>query len=140
MTSKHCSQPPPLQKIVASATMTLDRKHRENVKKKNEDKKLVDELADILNLKRAIVIDYTPQTNIASTVEESMIQCSNDAKDSYLYYLLLMHPGKTIVFGNSISSIRHIRDLMEILGIQVYQLHGEMQQGQRLKSLDKYVF
>lgn len=61
-------------------------------------------------------------------------RCREEDKDAYLYYILAVHGhGQTIVFCTSISALRHISSILLILGVNVYTLHGDMQQRARLK-------
>ena len=55
-----------------------------------------------------------------------------------MYYLLIQTPNlKTIVFVNSISAIRRLVPIFTFLKLNVFGLHAEMQQQQRLKSLER---
>ena len=56
-----------------------------------------------------------------------------------LYYVLCRYTAKTIVFVNSIDAIRRLVPILSYLGVQVFGLHAEMQQRQRLKNLDRLV-
>jgi ATP-dependent RNA helicase DDX24/MAK5 len=53
-------------------------------------------------------------------------------------YLLRSMTGRTIVFANSINSIRRLTSTLALLGLPVYPLHAEMQQRQRLKNLERF--
>jgi ATP-dependent RNA helicase DDX24/MAK5 len=55
-----------------------------------------------------------------------------------LYYFLLRYPGKSLVFLSSIDGIRRLMPLVELLGINAYPLHSQLEQRQRLKNLDRY--
>jgi ATP-dependent RNA helicase DDX24/MAK5 len=61
-------------------------------------------------------------------------------QELYLYYFLLRYPGRSLVFVSSIDSIRRVLPLLETLQIQAYPLHSQLQQKQRLKNLDRFVF
>lgn len=61
-------------------------------------------------------------------------------QEIYLYYFLLRYPGRSLVFVSSIDSIRRVLPLLEALQIQAYPLHSQLQQKQRLKNLDRFVF
>lgn len=83
--------------------------------------------------------DSTDSTSlIPNKLQEEKILCTTTNKDYYLYYYLLTHPGKTIIFVNSISCIRRLYSILSILSYPVYQLHASMKQKQRLKFLDRY--
>jgi ATP-dependent RNA helicase DDX24/MAK5 len=57
-----------------------------------------------------------------------------------LYYFLCRYPGRTLVFVNSIDCIRRVLPLFKLLGINIYGLHAQMQQRQRLKNVDRQVW
>lgn len=59
-------------------------------------------------------------------------------KDYYLYYLLELHKGRTLIFVNAISSIRRLIPLLNLLGISAHKLHAGMEQKQRLKNLERF--
>jgi len=80
----------------------------------------------------------TSDTLTAKGIFESRIDCLVKDKDMYLYYILIRYPGKTLVFVNSIDSIRRIVPLLELLGLNVWGIHADMQQRQRLKNLDRF--
>ncbi len=58
-------------------------------------------------------------------------------QDLHLYHFLLLHPGRTIVFVNSIDCLQRLRALLELLEMKPLPLHAQMQQRQRLKNLDR---
>eukprot|EP00039_Didymoeca_costata_P010368 m.139618 g.139618 ORF g.139618 m.139618 type:complete len:242 (+) comp14802_c0_seq1:1228-1953(+) len=59
-------------------------------------------------------------------------------RDMYTYYFLTKHPGRTLVFVNSIDCIRRLLSLLQLLGIPAHALHANMQQRQRLKNLTRF--
>lgn len=61
------------------------------------------------------------------------------SQDLYLYYFLLVYPGRTLVFVNSIDCLQRVRSLLELLQFQPLPLHARMQQRQRLKNLERSV-
>lgn len=71
-------------------------------------------------------------------VEEACLQCSDAARDEFLYYILAQHPGRTLVFVNAISAVRRVAALLKLLGLPAQALHASMQQRQRLKALDRF--
>lgn len=112
------------------------------------------------------VIDLTTKTVMVSTLEEAVIQCLTEEKvpppitrllprpdpfmfamlliihflqDYYLYYFTQQHKGRTLVFCNSISCIRRLIPILNLLKVPAYGLHASMQQRQRLKNLDRWV-
>ena len=69
---------------------------------------------------------------------EACLQCSDAARDEVLYYILVQHPGRTLVFVNAISSVRRLAALLKLLRLPAQALHASMQQRQRLKALDRF--
>jgi ATP-dependent RNA helicase DDX24/MAK5 len=55
-----------------------------------------------------------------------------------VYYLATRYSGKTIVFVNSIDAIRRITPMLTLVGVNVYPLHADLQQKQRLKNLERF--
>jgi len=53
-----------------------------------------------------------------------------------MYYFITRYPGRTLVFVNSIDTIRRLIPIMRLLNIEVFGLHAQMQR-QRLKNLDR---
>lgn len=74
----------------------------------------------------------------ASGLTEAKIACTFDEKDFYLYYLLSVHLGRTLIFCNSISCVRRLASLLTALHMKPLPLHANMQQRQRLKNLDRF--
>ena len=91
---------------------------------------------------RVKMVDLTSKERkggaIAETIAESALECTEDDRDSLLYYLLSAHPGMTIVFVNAISCLRRVTALLKILQVPVEGLHAGMQQRARLKALDRF--
>ena len=52
------------------------------------------------------IIDLTSKVGTAQTLTESRIHADLAEKDFYLYYFKQMHPGRTLVFCNSIDCVR----------------------------------
>ena len=59
-------------------------------------------------------------------------------KDYYLYYFLRHHPGRTLVFCNSINNVRRLTSVFTLLEMNPFPLHAQMHQKQRLKHLEKF--
>ena len=59
-------------------------------------------------------------------------------QDQKLYYFLLQHPQRTLVFVNAISTLNKLTTLLQTLQLPVVALHANMQQRQRLKNLDRF--
>ncbi|KAK1390704.1 DEAD-box ATP-dependent RNA helicase 13 [Heracleum sosnowskyi] len=134
------------QTLVFSATIALSADFRKKLKRGSVKSKLSDDLNSIENLSQragmrptAAIFDLTNTSIMAERLEESFIECREEDKDAYLYYILAVHgQGQTIVFCTSISALRHISSILLILGINVYTLHGDMQQRARLKAIDRF--
>ncbi|CAG8666418.1 9671_t:CDS:10, partial [Ambispora leptoticha] len=138
------------QTFVFSAT--LDKNLKEDLKKKKYFKNTLKKL-DVSNTRATmkelmerlkftdpdpIFIDLTPEYVVASTLQESKIDCLTTEKDVYIYYFITRYPGRTLIFVNSINTIRGLVPIMRLLGIEVLGLHAQMQQRQRLKNLDRF--
>lgn len=141
-----------LQKFLTSATMTLPSRwshERANIVDPNDDWEK-DAEKDNLSLKKLMesmhfnessteLIDLTPQSAVADTLIDTQITCKSTQKRDYLYYLLYFYKGRSIVFCNSVYSVQEIFQLMKLLKIKIYQLHGGMTESQRLNSLEKFL-
>ncbi|KAG6451629.1 hypothetical protein O3G_MSEX007266 [Manduca sexta] len=102
-------------------------------------KQKIDRLVKMIGMTDPKVVDITA-TNLgtAETLTESRIACSLEDKDPYLYYILRRHPGRTIVFCNSIGSVKRLAQLLTSLKCKPLPLHANMQQRQRLKNLERF--
>ncbi|KAI9284564.1 P-loop containing nucleoside triphosphate hydrolase protein [Umbelopsis sp. AD052] len=137
---------PKLQTLVFTATLSnslrFDVKKRK-VGKKSKGKAIAGSMEDLverleLKNKDPAIVDITTSTAVASKLVEAKIDCLNTEKDVFLYYFVTRYPGRTIVFVNSIDSIRRLVPVSKLLGMEVIGLHAQMQQKQRLKNLDKF--
>lgn len=133
------------QNFVFSATLTMVHdipKRMKNKPKKHKltEKEKVEELMRTIGINsKPKVIDLTRKLGTAETLCESRIVCpSVEDKDSRLYYFLLAHPGRTLVFCNSIDSVRRLVSVLDLLQCRPLPLHASMQQRQRLKNLDRF--
>ncbi|OIS98938.1 PREDICTED: DEAD-box ATP-dependent RNA helicase 13 [Nicotiana attenuata] len=134
------------QTFVFSATIALSADFRKKLKRGSQKSKANDELNSIETLSEragmradAAIIDLTNASILANKLEESFIDCSEEDKDGYLYYILSVHgQGRTIVFCTSIAALRHISSLLRILGVNIWTLHAQMQQRARLKAIDRF--
>ena len=75
---------------------------------------------------------------VAERLFESKMECLKEEKDCYLYYLLYKFKGKTLVFVNTIGSIKHVLTMLSLLEVEAWGLHAQMEQRQRLKNLDRF--
>lgn len=139
------------QNFIFSATLTLihELPHYLKMKNANRKRKLKPEtteqklqsLIDYFGISQPKVIDITPNQTTGGTARnltECRISCSHDQKDLYLYYFLQKHPGRTIVFCNSIDCVRRVTKLFTILNCEPRALHAKMAQRQRLKNLERF--
>ncbi|CAN8026745.1 unnamed protein product [Ixodes persulcatus] len=133
------------QNFVFSATLTMVHdlpqrlKHKARKRKLSEKDKL-EQLMRIIGVSaKPKVVDLTRKLGTAESLRESRIVCSSvEDKDSRLYYFLLAHPGRTLVFCNSIDSVRRLVSVLNLLQCSPLPLHAQMQQRQRLKNLDRF--
>ncbi|KAM1221426.1 hypothetical protein ACFX2J_009090 [Malus domestica] len=136
------------QTFVFSATIALSPDFRKKLKRSSQ--KTNQSMSDGVNSIEALseragmrdnvsVIDLTNTSILANKLVESFIECREEDKDAYLYYILSVHgQGRTIVFCTSVAALRHISSLLCILGINVWTLHAQMQQRARLKAIDRF--
>lgn len=140
------------QNFVFSATLTLIHELPQYLKLNNIKRKRklqpetvqqkLDALIQYFGISQPKIIDITRSgqhtTGIARKLTECRILCSHEQKDLYLYYFLQKHPGRTIVFCNSIDCVRRLTKLFAILKCEPVALHAKMAQKARLKSLEKF--
>lgn len=98
----------------------------------------VQQLIEAFGLSNPKIVDITNSTGTAKLLTESRILCQMDQKDVYLYYFLQKHPGRTIVFCNSIECVKRLVSLLSYLNCSPFGLHGNMIQKQRLKNIDRF--
>ncbi|XP_026728511.1 DEAD-box ATP-dependent RNA helicase 13 [Trichoplusia ni] len=99
----------------------------------------VNRLIKMLGMTEPKVVDITTQNlGTAETLTESRITCAMEHKDAYLYYIVKRHPGRTIVFCNSIGSVKRLAQLFTLLKCRPLPLHASMPQRQRLKNLERF--
>nr|GMC99845.1 DEAD-box ATP-dependent RNA helicase 13 [Ipomoea batatas] len=134
------------QTFVFSATISLSADFRKKLKRGSQISKSNDELNSIETLSEragmradAAIVDLTNASIMANKLMESFIECREEDKDGYLYYILSVHgKGRTIVFCTSVAALRHLSSMLRILGINVSTLHAQMQQRARLKGIDRF--
>ena len=135
---------PPLQTSVFSATLTLPSSLRRRLRKGGGGSSGSASLGDLMDrvpfagAHRPKVVDLTTERRLADRVRQAYVSCPELERDEYLYYLLVAHPGRTIVFVNAISSVRRLAAVLRLLGLPAHPLHSGMQQRARLKSLDRF--
>merc|ERR1719322_834792 len=87
---------------------------------------------------RRKIVDLTRKSGTAETLSESILHCATNEKDYYLYYFLKNHPGRTVVFCNSIDCVRRLANLFSLMDVKPLPLHAQLHQKQRLKNLDRF--
>lgn len=134
-----------MQTFVFSATLSKDlqRNFKKRSRPKGKNAKPASTLDDLLlrldfRDPEPEVIDLSPERGVVSTLKESRIDCLSNHKDVYLYYFLLRYPGRSLVFLSSIDGIRRLMPLMELLQLNAFPLHSQLEQRQRLKNLDRF--
>jgi ATP-dependent RNA helicase DDX24/MAK5 len=129
------------QNFVFSATLTmlqdLPSFKKKGKKTATKDQRL-NELIVMFGMKNPKVFEITSQSGVAAKLLEARILCELDEKDFNLYYILINHPGRTIVFCNSIECVKRIASVLNHLNIVPVVLHGKMEQKQRLKNLENF--
>eukprot|EP00474_Spongospora_subterranea_P002281 CRZ02739.1 hypothetical protein [Spongospora subterranea] len=125
-----------LHTVLLSATLTHDvTKQLPNGK---QSKGTLHDLINRIQFRgRPDIHDLTTVSRIPKDVSQYRIQCLPEQKDMYLYYFLTQNPGRSIVFANSIATVRRLHSILVLLEIPAYPLHASMQQRQRLKNLDR---
>lgn len=136
------------QTFVFSATIALSAGFRRKLKhgslkpktSLNDGMSSIETLSERAGMRaNAAIVDLTNASVMADKLEESFIECSEEDKEAYLYYLFSVHGhGQTIVFCTSIAALRRVSSLLRILGINVWTLHAQMQQRARLKAIDRF--
>ena len=130
------------QTFLFSATLTVPHYHKkQSSKQRDKDgKESVQKLVDKANVSsKAKIIDLSSQHIAAEQIEQRRIICTEEEKDLYLVYITLYHPGRTLIFVNSINCTRKITNFLSILGKNPLQLHAGKQQKQRLKALERFL-
>ncbi|KAJ6279136.1 P-loop containing nucleoside triphosphate hydrolase protein [Bipolaris maydis] len=84
-------------------------------------------------------IDTNPTSQMASKLQEGLIECAGPEKDLYLYSLLMFYTKKrALVFTNSISAVRRITPFLTNLNLPALPLHSNMPQKARLRSIERF--
>jgi ATP-dependent RNA helicase DDX24/MAK5 len=89
---------------------------------------------------KPMFIDPSPESTMASQLTESILQCPANDKDLYLYALLLLnHNLKTLIFANSINTVKRVHTFLSTLSLPSEVLHGDkMPQKSRLRALERF--
>ena len=83
-------------------------------------------------------VSSTTSLTLPESLQLAQINCTQDDKDLYVYYFCMKHPGRTVIFANSIAVVRKLSLLLKLMEINVFPLHAQMQQRQRLKNVDRF--
>ncbi|CAD6563564.1 MAG: ATP-dependent RNA helicase [Alectoria sarmentosa] len=84
-------------------------------------------------------IDVNPVSQMATGLKEGIVECGGTEKDLYLYATLLLHPHtRTLIFTNSITSVRRLTPFLQNLTLPAYPLHSQMPQKARLRSVERF--
>ncbi|XP_024532885.1 DEAD-box ATP-dependent RNA helicase 13 isoform X1 [Selaginella moellendorffii] len=133
------------QTLVFSATLTLPPDFKKKLKKSYGARKKSEQHSLSLLSERAglsdtaEVVDLTSKNVVAEKLTESVIECTDEEKDAYLYYVLKVHGcGRTIVFCTSIAALRRLAAILRLLEVPAWPLHAQLQQRQRLKTMDRF--
>ncbi|KAH8369881.1 hypothetical protein KR093_001347 [Drosophila rubida] len=136
------------QNFVFSATLTLVHDLPEHMQKRNVGKRpkftkqtvdqKIESLIEELGISQPKIVDITSSQQTSQTLTESRLLCAIDEKDYYLYYFVQRHPGRTIVFCNSIDCVKRLATLFGLLDCNPLPLHANMIQKQRLKNLERF--
>lgn len=84
------------------------------------------------------LVDINPKETISGLITEALIESGPNERDLYLYYFLLLYAGRTLVFANSIESVKRLVPFLKNLNISVFSIHSQMSQKQRLRSIEKF--
>lgn len=98
----------------------------------------INTLVEHLGISQPKIVDITQSQGTAQKLTECRLICEFEQKDYYLYYFLMRHPGRTIVFCNSIESVKRLSQLLGLLNCSPLPLHANMIQKQRLKNLERF--
>ncbi|CAH6720443.1 ATP-dependent RNA helicase Mak5p [[Candida] jaroonii] len=135
------------QTLVFSATFARElfgKLVNKNVKSSNSQLADNDEILQLLNEKlnfkdkKPLVIDANPKEIVSGQITEALVECGPTERDLYLYYFLLLYKGTTLVFANSIDSVKKIVPFLNNLNIPAFAIHSSMIQKQRLRSLERF--
>lgn len=132
------------QTFVISATMTIDGYSRKAFggklgRFKDSGENIMEKLTKTVNFRgKPKIIDLTASSKMPEGLEEFIILCRDEQKNSFLHYVLTAYPGtKTIIFTNTISASRKLVYFLRYLDYKVSKLDGKMPQRDRLNKLEK---
>lgn len=139
------------QTLVFSATFSRDLfgkldKTSKHKPQKNRETGLIanDEILELLAKKlrfkdpKPALCDANPKEIVSGQVTEALVECGATERDLYLYYFVLMYPGSTLVFANSVDSVKRLVPFLQNLNVPAFSIHSGMMQKQRLRALEKF--
>ena len=152
------------QTLVFSATFQKDLQQKLTGKAKAISGDLMDKRESLEYLLKKLnfreekpkFIDVNPVTPMASGLKEGIVEgagtekvgtvfrllsdfLKNGTQDLYLYSTLLLHPKmRTLIFTNSITSVRRLTPFLQNLNLPAYPLHSQMPQKARLRSIERF--
>lgn len=91
-----------------------------------------DEVVKLLNDKlkfkdkKPAMVDANPKEIVSGQITEALVECGPTERDLYLYYFLLMYKGSTLVFANSIDSVKRLVPFLNNLNIPAFSIHSSM--------------
>ena len=84
-------------------------------------------------------VDANPVGQLATGLEESLVECGGMEKDLYLYTLLFSQATqRTLVFANSKDAVKRLVPLLQNLGLNAMALHADMEQKARMRSMERF--
>lgn len=137
------------QTMIFSATFAMDLFNKLSAtswSKFKKGKESSDELETVLQhlmskihfKSKPVIIDTNSEQRISSQIRESLIECGPLERDLYCYYFVTMYPGTTLIFCNSIDSVKKLNAYLNNLRVSTFQIHSSMSQKNRLRNLEKY--
>eukprot|EP00697_Spironema_sp_BW2_P001263 gnl/Spiro4/116_TR63_c0_g1_i1.p1 gnl/Spiro4/116_TR63_c0_g1~~gnl/Spiro4/116_TR63_c0_g1_i1.p1 ORF type:complete len:739 (-),score=131.97 gnl/Spiro4/116_TR63_c0_g1_i1:53-2269(-) len=133
-----------LQTFLTSATMLMEPDDRLNVKHARKSRRPAvgaEQLMSRLRFRgKPCTVDLTLSTKTAEHLTETRIECPTEDKEIHLYLFLLANmEGRTLVFANSIFSIKRLALVLSALKLPcVMSLHANMQMRKRLKIVERF--
>lgn len=137
------------QTMIFSATFAMDLFNKlastswSKMKKGNENSDemeiVLQQLMKKIHFKsKPVIIDTNSEQRISAQIKESLIECGPLERDLYSYYFVTMYPGTTLVFCNSIDSVKKLNAYLNHLRVPTFQIHSSMSQKNRLRNLERY--
>jgi len=108
-----------------------NKKNEEKMKTKGKQQQQKEQNSTVVENKRK-------EISLPAKLELRRIECVVEDKDVYLYHFCSKYKGRTLIFANTINVVRRIHEMLKLLKINVYPIHAQMQQRQRMKNLDRF--